>query len=161
LLRAQGVEFDTVEYLKTPLHRTTLEGIVAKLEGPPAELVRKDRRFEELGLKPANYVSAEAVVALLLKHPELMQRPVIVKGGKAVIAAARAARSSRLGRLAGGRRVPRLGAGSDLGHPAAADASRANQDSLDPAASRRAHFLQIGLPSALGLVVGVAYVIAD
>ena len=86
MLRAQGVEFDTVEYLKTPLHRMTLERIVAMLDAPPAELVRKDRRFEELGLKAANYVSAEAVVALLLKHPELMQRPVIVKGGKAVIA---------------------------------------------------------------------------
>ncbi len=86
MLRAQGVEFDIVEYLKTPLDRMTLERIVAMLEGPPAELVRKDRRFEELGLKAANYVSAEAVVALLLKHPELMQRPVIVKAGKAVIA---------------------------------------------------------------------------
>jgi arsenate reductase (glutaredoxin) len=86
LLRAQGVEFDTVEYLKTPLHRTTLERIVAMLDTTPAELVRKDRRFEDLGLKPADYVSAKAVVELLLKHPELMQRPVIVKGAKAVIA---------------------------------------------------------------------------
>jgi len=56
------------------------------LETPPAELVRKDRRFEELGLKAADYVLGEAVVALLLEHPELMQRPVIVKGAKAVIA---------------------------------------------------------------------------
>jgi arsenate reductase (glutaredoxin) len=86
LMRAREVDFDTIEYLKTPLDRTTLEGILAILDTPPAELVRKDRRFEELGLKAANYVSAEAVVALLLKHPELMQRPVIVKGGKAVIA---------------------------------------------------------------------------
>jgi arsenate reductase len=86
LLRAQGVEFDAVEYLKTPLHRTTLERIVAMLDTPPADLVRKDRRFEELGLKPTDYVTAEAVVALLLKHPELMQRPIVVKGGKAVIA---------------------------------------------------------------------------
>lgn len=86
LLHARGVEFDTVEYLKTPLHRATLERIVAMLDTPPAELVRKDRRFEELGLKPADYLSAEAVVALLLKHPELMQRPVIVKGAKALIA---------------------------------------------------------------------------
>ncbi len=86
MLRARGVEFDTVEYLKTPLDRTTLESIVVMLDTPPAELVRKDRRFEELGLKAANYVTAEDVVALLLKHPELMQRPVIVKGGKAVIA---------------------------------------------------------------------------
>lgn len=86
MLRAQGVEFDTVEYLKTPLHRTTLERIVAMLEAPPAELVRKDRRFEELGLKAAKYVSAEEVVALLVKHPELMQRPIIVKDSTAVIA---------------------------------------------------------------------------
>ena len=86
LLRAQGVEFDTVEYLKTPLHRMTLERIVAMLDAPPAELVRKDRRFEELGLKAAKYVSAEEVVALLVKHPELMQRPIIVKDSKAVIA---------------------------------------------------------------------------
>jgi arsenate reductase (glutaredoxin) len=86
LLRAQGVEFDTVEYLKTPLHRTALERIVAMLDTPPAELVRKDRRFEALHLKSADYISAEDVVALLLKYPELMQRPVVVKGDKAVIA---------------------------------------------------------------------------
>jgi len=86
LLRARGVEFDTVEYLKTPLHRATFERIVAMLDTPPTEMVRKDRRFEELGLKAADYVTAEAVVALLVKHPELMQRPVIVKGDKAVIA---------------------------------------------------------------------------
>ncbi len=86
MLRAQGVEFDTVEYLKTPLNRTALERIVAMLDTPPAELVRKDRRFEALQLRPADYVSAEDVVALLLKYPELMQRPVVVKGDKAVIA---------------------------------------------------------------------------
>lgn len=53
---------------------------------PPAELVRKDRRFDELGLKAEDYATPEAVVALLLEHPELMQRPIVVKGGKAVIA---------------------------------------------------------------------------
>jgi len=56
------------------------------LDTPPAEMVRKDRRFEDLGLKAEDYVTAEAVVALLVKHPELMQRPVIVKADKAVIA---------------------------------------------------------------------------
>lgn len=86
MLRARGVEFDIVEYLKTPLHRTALERLVAMLDTAPAELVRKDRRFEELGLNVADYVSAKAVVALLLKHPELMQRPIVVKGSKAVIA---------------------------------------------------------------------------
>ena len=86
MLRAQGVEFDIVEYLKTPLHRTALERIVAMLDTPPAELVRKDRRFEGLQLKPADYVSAEDVVALLLKYPELMQRPIVIRGKRAIIA---------------------------------------------------------------------------
>lgn len=86
MLRARGVEFDTVEYLKHPPDRATLERILSILDTPPAEMVRKDRRFEELGLKAADYAAAEAVIALLLAHPELMQRPIIVRGAKAIIA---------------------------------------------------------------------------
>ena len=56
------------------------------LENPPADLVRKDKRFEELKLKPEDYTTKEKVVALLLKHPELMQRPIVIRGKRAVIA---------------------------------------------------------------------------
>ena len=56
------------------------------LEGPPADLVRKDKRFEELKLKATDYTSKEQVRALLFKHPELMQRPIVVRGSRAVIA---------------------------------------------------------------------------
>lgn len=56
------------------------------LENPPADLVRKDKRFEELKLKAEDYSTKKKVVALLLKHPELMQRPIVVKGNRAVIA---------------------------------------------------------------------------
>ena len=52
----------------------------------PAELVRKDKKFKELGLNADDYVTREAVVEVLLRHPELMQRPVIIKDQKAVIA---------------------------------------------------------------------------
>ena len=52
----------------------------------PAELVRKDKNFKALGLDENAYVTREAVVEVLLQHPELMQRPVIIKGQKAVIA---------------------------------------------------------------------------
>jgi arsenate reductase len=82
----RGVEFDTIEYLKTPPTRTALERIVAMLEVPVAELVRKDKRFEELKLKPADYDSKEAVIGLLLEHPELMQRPIVIRAGRAIIA---------------------------------------------------------------------------
>ena len=52
----------------------------------PAELVRKDKKFKELGLNADAYVTRAAVVDLLLEHPVLMQRPVIVRDRRAVIA---------------------------------------------------------------------------
>ena len=66
LLRERGVEFDTIEYLKTPPTRETLEKILTMLEGPPADLVRKDKRFRELGLKAEDYVEPKKIVTLLL-----------------------------------------------------------------------------------------------
>jgi arsenate reductase (glutaredoxin) len=56
------------------------------LDGPPADLVRKDKRFAELGLEQEDYRTAERVISLLLEHPELMQRPIVVRGGRAIIA---------------------------------------------------------------------------
>ena len=51
----------------------------------PSGLVRKDKHFKELGLDAEAYASADAVVDLLLEHPKLMQRPVAVRGERAVI----------------------------------------------------------------------------
>jgi arsenate reductase (glutaredoxin) len=86
MLRARDVEFDIIEYLKNPPTRETLEKIIAMLDSPVADLVRKDKRFKELGLNPDDYVEKKAVVALLLEHPELMQRPIVIRGKHAVIA---------------------------------------------------------------------------
>jgi arsenate reductase len=86
LLKERGVEFDLIEYLKHPPDRVTLENILAMLDSPPAELVRNDKRFKELSLNPDDYVTRDAVVAVLLEHPELMQRPIVIRGGRALIA---------------------------------------------------------------------------
>jgi len=86
ILRERGIEFESVEYLAHPLDRAALENVLALLGGPPGALVRKDNRFAELGLRAGDYVTREKVVALLLKHPELMERPVVVRGSHAVIA---------------------------------------------------------------------------
>lgn len=86
LLHDSGVDFDVIEYLKTPPKRDALEKILAMLEGPAADLVRKDKRFSELGLKADDYVDKKKIVALLLEHPELMQRPIVIKGNRAIIA---------------------------------------------------------------------------
>lgn len=86
ILVDRGVDHDVVEYLKAPPDRAAMEQIVDAVAEPPAELIRKDARFEELGLSASDYTTREAVVELLLEHPELMQRPVIFRGERAVIA---------------------------------------------------------------------------
>jgi len=85
-LQERGVEFDVIEYLKSPLGREDFERFLDLLPDEPAELVRKDKKFKELGLNADDYVTREAVVGVLLQHPELMQRPVIIRDQKAVIA---------------------------------------------------------------------------
>ena len=85
ILREQAPEFDIVEYLQTPLDAAQLADVLQKLDVAPADLVRKDGHFKELGLDAADYASAEAVVRLLVEHPRLMQRPLVVRGERAVI----------------------------------------------------------------------------
>ena len=75
-----------IEYLKSPLGREDFERFLDLLPDEPAELVRKDKKFKELGLNADDYVTRQAVVEILLQHPELMQRPVIIRDQKAVIA---------------------------------------------------------------------------
>jgi arsenate reductase (glutaredoxin) len=85
-LRERGVEFDVIEYMKTPLDRATFGRLFSLLPNPPTDLVRKDKNFEALGLDANKYVTRDAVIDLLLQHPVLMQRPIIVKGQQAVLA---------------------------------------------------------------------------
>ena len=72
--------------MRQRLDRSTYERFLDLLGGSPADLVRRDKRFHELGLDPHGYQTREAVVDLLLAHPELMERPVVVRGDRAVIA---------------------------------------------------------------------------
>ena len=82
---AAGVETDVVQYLKKPLDRAQLLELMGKLEDEPADLVRKDGFFKAQGLNADDYVTPEAVADLLVEHPRLMQRPVLVHGDRAII----------------------------------------------------------------------------
>ena len=81
-----GIDADVVEYLQAPPDRATLEWMLDTIDEQPAELVRHDDRFKELGLDSAGYQDRGSVVALLLEHPELMQRPVVIREGRGLIA---------------------------------------------------------------------------
>jgi arsenate reductase len=86
ILDERGISADVIEYLKANPSRADLERILDAIPDPPDALVRKDRRFKELELDAADYQSKEQVVNLLLEHPELMERPVVFRGDRAVIA---------------------------------------------------------------------------
>lgn len=82
---AAGVDVDVVQYLKTPLNNAELRGLLAALEDAPTDLVRRDPNFARLGLTEEAVATPDQVVAVLTEHPELMQRPVVVRGEKAII----------------------------------------------------------------------------
>jgi len=86
ILRERGIAVDVIEYLASPPDRTSLGRILDLLPSAPAELVRKDKRFRDLGLDEGDYQTRDQVIALLLAHPELMERPVVIRGARAVIA---------------------------------------------------------------------------
>jgi arsenate reductase len=86
ILNERGIPHEVVEYLKTPPDRGALARILALLGGPPGALVRRDARWRELGLAEGDVGTREQVIEVLLRHPELMERPVVVAGDRAVIA---------------------------------------------------------------------------
>ncbi|MCX8239101.1 MAG: hypothetical protein OSB05_09800 [Akkermansiaceae bacterium] len=81
-----GVDHEVILYIQTPPDAATLTKIVEGLEDPVEDLVRKDSKFKKLELNPDDYVdNSKAVVDILVKHKQLLQRPVLVKGTKAMI----------------------------------------------------------------------------
>lgn len=85
LLSGKTPEVEVVRYLDTPLSRSDLEFVVNNLDVDCSELVRKDAYFKELGLNANDFVTPDAVVDLLVEHPRLMERPVLVLADKAIL----------------------------------------------------------------------------
>jgi arsenate reductase len=79
------VQAEVVDYLRHPLDAAALEDLLDKLEDAPTDLVRRDAHFAELGLTDADVATREQVVDVLVQHPKLLQRPVLVKGDRAII----------------------------------------------------------------------------
>jgi len=74
-----------VLYLKTPPDAETLRAIAAKLEDPVTDLVRRDSLWKKLGLTEDDARTEEQVIDLLVRHKQLLQRPVVVTPEKAIV----------------------------------------------------------------------------
>lgn len=86
LLREHGVDYDAVEYHLEGLTVDELRALVRKAGVPARELFRtREPLYGELGLADRQVGDDEAI-ALMVEHPELLQRPVVVRGDRAVLA---------------------------------------------------------------------------
>lgn len=85
LLRESGVPFKKVNYYVEPLSEKKLTELVRKLDMKPRELLRKSEPiYKELGLADRELSDAE-LITLMVKHPDLLQRPIVERGGRAVL----------------------------------------------------------------------------
>jgi arsenate reductase len=85
LLRDEGVEPQIIEYLKTPPDTATLEHLLTMLGLEPRELMRKkEKEFKEHDLGNPD-LSRDALIAAMIAHPKLIERPIVVKDDKAAL----------------------------------------------------------------------------
>ena len=85
LLQEQAVEPQIVEYLKTPPSAAELRNILGMLGLAPRELMRKkETEYRESGADNPD-LSDEQLIELMVAHPKLIERPIVVSNGKASI----------------------------------------------------------------------------
>jgi len=80
-----GADADIVIYRKDPPDPATLREIIAKLEDPATDLVRRDSLFEKLGLTDADVATVDQIVDVIVRNKMIMQRPLLVTADKAII----------------------------------------------------------------------------
>ena len=86
LLAERGVEYDGVEYHDTGLDEATIRELLAKSGlGPRDILRRREPLVAQLGLLDEG-VSDDDLIARMVEYPRLMQRPIAVRGDRALLA---------------------------------------------------------------------------
>ena len=85
LLRESGVDFEKVNYYIEPLNEKKLHDLIKKMGIKPRELLRTSESiYRELELSKKD-LSDDELISLMVKHPDLMQRPIVERGNRAVL----------------------------------------------------------------------------
>ena len=84
LIKDAGIEPEIIEYLKHPLSEEDLKEIISLLGIRPIELVRKNEAIWKENYKGKELSDAQVIEAMA-SHPKLIERPIVIKNGKAVI----------------------------------------------------------------------------
>ena len=85
LLRESGIPFEKVNYYLQPLSKKKLTELLRKMNMKPRELLRKgEAPYKELGLSEDRFSDSE-LIAIMIEHPDLIQRPIVERGSRAVL----------------------------------------------------------------------------
>jgi arsenate reductase len=85
-LKDSGVDFEAVDYYTDPIPKTKLKDLLRKLGMTPRELLRaKDPIFKTLRIAERDLSDAE-IVDLMAANPDLIQRPIVERGNRAILA---------------------------------------------------------------------------
>jgi len=86
ILREAGVEYEAVDYIVDPISRDELTRLLELMGMAPRELLRRrEKRYRELGLRNEE-LSDDEILDAMAEYPELVQRPIVVRGERAVLA---------------------------------------------------------------------------
>ena len=85
LLKERGADYEAINYFERPLTEADLRGLLKKLGASAREILRKDEPVaKKLGISRRDF-SDDELIALMAKHPDLIQRPIVVRGDQAVL----------------------------------------------------------------------------
>jgi arsenate reductase len=85
LIQEAGIEPEIVEYLKDPPTASELDAILKKLKLRPQEIMRTGEQiYKDLKLRDRELSRSEAI-QILVEHPRLIERPIVVDGKLAVL----------------------------------------------------------------------------
>jgi arsenate reductase len=85
-LRDAGVDFDAVDYYTDPIPKKKLQELLAKMGIAARELIRtKEPIYKTLRLNDPD-ISDAALIDAMVDHPDLIQRPIVEKGSRAILA---------------------------------------------------------------------------
>lgn len=83
-LQEKGIEPEVIEYLKNPLSEADVKDLLVRLHKKPTEIIRTQEAIYKSDFKGKNFTDDEWV-KILLEYPKLIQRPIVVKGPKAIL----------------------------------------------------------------------------
>jgi arsenate reductase len=85
LIQEKGLEPNVIEYLKTPPDKKTLQQVIRQLGITPRELLRKNEtEYKQAGLDDLT-LTDDDVISAMVEHPKLIERPIVIHNGKAII----------------------------------------------------------------------------